>query len=417
MNHKYIASFTLWVLAAPSFTHATETDLPKRWTLEQIVARASEHTPEIQALSKDIEKAENLARQAGKWDNPDTAFSYGPMTQAGLSGIAMDISLKQSIPLFGQKSIAERLGEQNKATVEAESRQKLLLLQHEVVRLAYRLAAVEEQAEHIAHRRDKISLVAKFLETRPFASPSQSVEKSLIQNRLREIEEKFLSISAARENAWQALNVFLNLDAPIGADAKWLTNPELPDRKELFTRFKTQNPEIQKFESLIAAASIEADQAGKKGFPDIRIGAGFNQQTADLPQRTYSGTIELSLPIFDRGGYARQAALAEKEAATYRLEQKQRELLAQFDQIWTTLSQNRKRIELYPPSLVPLLEAQMSRAEQNWKKGLVPVSAYLELEDQVHDQAVKVFDAQTTYIEALSQVQILAGTNFKMGTR
>jgi outer membrane protein TolC len=144
------------------------------------------------------------------------------------------------------------------------------------------------------------------------------------------------------------------------------------------------------------------------------VGASYGEQTADLPQRVFMGTIELSLPIIDRGGYARDAALAEKEAATYRLEQKRKELRAQFDQGWTVLEQSKKKIEIYPLSLVPSLEAVMNKAEQNWKRGLVQVTAFLELENQVHEQASKVFDVQTAYIEALSQMMLLAGSDFAL---
>lgn len=407
---RYIIVFCVLALGLNAFG---EQGSPERWTLERVVTRASEQTPELDALEKDIERAENLARQAGKWENPEASIAYGPMTQSGLSGKSLDVAVKQSIPLFGQKVIAERLGEQNKTTIEAENRKQRLLLKHEVVRLAYRLSALEEQVKHIEHRREKIGLIAKFLETRPFASPSQAVEKSLLLNRLREVEEKFLDISLAKEDAWRALNVFLNLEARIIPEVKWVSNPKSIDREGLWQLCQSQNPELQRGESMIAAASLEAEQAAKRGFPDIKIGGSYNEQTADFPQKVYAGTIDFSLPIFDRGGYAKQAALAGKEAASRRLEQKRRELKSQFDQTWLELQQGEKRITLYPLGLVEDLEAQMKRAEQNWKRGLVQVTAFLELENQVHEQAVKVFNAQVTYIEAVSQMQFLAGTEFK----
>lgn len=384
---------------------------PDRWTLDRILSLATEKNPEINALAKDIERAENLARQAGKWENPEAGISAGPITQPGQSGRVLDISLKQSIPLFGQKAIAEKIGEQTKITVELESKKQILILKYEIIRLAVRLAALEEQSKHVSHRREKINVIAKFLETRPFVSPSQVVEKTLILNRLREIDERFLEISTAKENAWKALNVFLALDAPISPDAKWTSSPLLPDREKLLIKFEEQNPDLQRQKSLIAAASLEADQAGKKRFPDIRLGAGYNEQTTDFSQKTYTGTLEFSLPIVDRGDYGKRAALAERDAATYRLEQKRRELISQFEQSWTVLLQSKKRVELYPMSLVSTLESQMDRTEQNWKKGLVPVTSYLELENQVHEQAFKVFDAQSTYVEALTQVSLLAGVD------
>ena len=233
----------------------------------------------------------------------------------------------------------------------------------------------------------------------------------LILNRLREIEEKFLEISTARENAWKALNVFLALDSSIVPDVKWTSVLVIPNRENLLNHFESLNPDLQRYKSLIAASSLEADQAGKKRFPDIRLGVGYNEQTADSPQRTYSGMLELSLPILDRGDYGKRAALAEKEAATFRLEQKQRELQSQFEQNWANLLQSKKRVEIYPMSLVDSLENQMDRTEQNWKKGLVPVTSYLELENQVHEQVFKVYDAQAAYFESLAQVQLVAGVD------
>ena len=408
---RLMVSFSIFLGLTSSIDALAESTIIERWSLDKIVARATEKTPEIKALAKDIERAENIARQAGKWDNPEAGISGGPMTQSGISGRAIDLSVKQSIPLFGQRAIAEKIGEQNKITVEAESSKQILLLKYEVIRLAVRLAVFEEQSKHIYHRRDKINVIAKYLDTRPFASPAQAVEKMLILNRLREIEEKFLEISTARENAWKALNVFLALDSSIVPDVKWTSVLVIPNRENLLNHFESLNPDLQRYKSLIAASSLEADQAGKKRFPDIRLGVGYNEQTADSPQRTYSGMLELSLPILDRGDYGKRAALAEKEAATFRLEQKQRELQSQFEQNWANLLQSKKRVEIYPMSLVDSLENQMDRTEQNWKKGLVPVTSYLELENQVHEQVFKVYDAQAAYFESLAQVQLVAGVD------
>jgi len=411
VRKKITYTGAVFALLVSANATAAETMDAERWSIEKIVTRASEKTPEINALYKDIESAENLARQAGKWDNPDLGLSAGPMSQGGMNGRAVDVSIKQSVPLFGQKAIAEKIGEQKKTSVELASKKQILFLKSEVIRLAIRLATLDEQAKHTLHRKEKINLVANFLGTRPFASPAQATEKTLILNRLREIEEKFVEISTARENAWKALNVFLNLEREIVPDAKWTTAPTLPDREKLLASFEEQNPDLQSQKSLIAKASLEAEQAAKKRFPDIRLGAGYNEQTADLPQRTYTGTIEFSLPIVDRGDYGKRAALAEKEAATYRLEQKRRELLSQFEQSWTVLIQSKKRIALYPLSLVSSLETQMDRTEQSWKKGLVPVTSYLELENQVHEQAFKVFEAQSGYMEALTQLKLLSGVD------
>jgi len=405
-------SFTILLLLfayQASAQGAPEKWPPEKWPIDKIVALAMEHSPEQRALAKDIDRAEALARQAGRWDNPITELAYGPMTLDRFDGVALDVSLRQSIPLFGQKAIAARIGEQNKVTVESESLQRSLVLRHEVMSLAYRLGAINEEAQHIAHRRESIRSIARFLETRPHASPSQAVDKSLIMNRLREIEEDLLEITAGRERLWLALNVFLDLKTPIVPEIEWPGVPNLPDRDEIWKQLQAKNPLLRRQESLVAAAALQEESAGKKAYPDIRLGAFYNEQTAVLPQKIYSGIIELSLPIFDRGGAAKVAAQAQKEAETSRLEQARRDVKARFEQSWATLLQNSKRVELYPVSLLSNLERQLSQAEQNWRKGLLHSIALLELEHQTHAQAVKYYAVRVDFLETLGQLRVLAG--------
>lgn len=410
---KVSVLFTVPFLVLPFFAEAAQSE---RWGIEQIVNRAFDTVPELKALEKDLVRSQNKALQAGKWDNPDLTLSGGPMISTP-NGTAFDLTLKQRIPLFGQKRIEEKLENQNRLIVESDQQIKVLGVQHEVVRLAYLLAAKLEQGKHISHRREKIQLISKFLTSRPFASPSQWVEKNLVQNRLREVEEQFLTISADAEKAWKSLNVFLNLEEPIVPEVKWFVQPKSVQYDQMLSRLTSDSPELHRQGKVVGAAELAIEQAGKKVYPDIMLGAGYNEQTAGVSQRIYTASLELSLPIFDRGGYARQAANAQKEAEVFRLEQKRRELNSRFGEAWAELTRTLKEIDLYPLSLVPDLEAQMSRAEKDWKKGLVPVVAFLELENQVHGQAVKVYAAQTGYVEALSQVQLLSGLKFEAGEK
>lgn len=380
----------------------------EKWSLEKIVGRATEKNPEINALEKDIERAENTARQAGKWDNPDISILAGPVNRSESLPKTEEVTLRQSFPLFGQKSILEKIAQKDKLITEIASRRQILLLKYEVVRLAYRLAALDAQSKHTLHRREKIGLIAKFLESRPFASPLQATEKNLILNRLREIEEKFLEISTARENAWKDLNVYLALEKQIIPNDPWLTEPRLPNRESLASNFEQQNPDLQAQKITIDRALLEVDQEEKKVYPDIRLGVGYQLDGAGS-QHSYVGLLELTLPIVDRGYYGKQAALAQKDAATYRLEQRRRELLSQFDQSWNIVLQSKRRMELFPLSLIPTLEAQADTTAQNWKRGLIPATTYLDLESQVHDQVFRVYDAQTGYIEAVSQIKFLSG--------
>jgi hypothetical protein len=241
--------FRFCVVLSGLFSGVALGDTPRGWTVDRLLARAREQSAESKALEKDIERAEALAGQAGKWDNPEASFAYGPMNQAGATASALELSVRQSIPLFGQRALARRLGDEVKRSTQIEASGRRLQLEHEVVRLAYRLAAIAEQAQHVAHRREKIGLIGNYLETRPFASPSQSVEKSLILNRLREIEEKFLEVTAAKDQAWQALNAFVAIEQPVVPEVEWARAPAVR-RRESCTSKTTFRPRRKKRSSI-----------------------------------------------------------------------------------------------------------------------------------------------------------------------
>jgi outer membrane protein TolC len=387
------------------------------WDLSRIVKQANDHAFSLKASDQEVLRAQKLADQAGQWDNPEISASHGPYWE-GVKGKATSAQITQSVPIFGQKSIAAKIGEQERMVVESERDFNKLLVQHEVVRLSYRLAAILEQEKHTAHRRERLSLIANYLKSRPFASPSQAVEKNLIENRMREIEEKFAVISAEREKAWQNLNIYLGLKESIVPGVKWFDHPASPNRGELGNLATQANPELVRQSRMVASAQLQVEQAGKKAYPDVRLGAGYYNQEVGLDkQRSYVGIIELSIPIWNRGGYAKDAARAQTESEKFKLEHKKREIDSEFQQGWAQLVEAKKRVEIFPRSLVETLEKQMKNAEQNWKKGLVNAPAFLELESQVHEQAAKVYDAQADYVQSLSQIELLAGRTFEVEGR
>lgn len=392
---------------------ATESaKMPERWPLSKILKRATENSPSINAMRHEVTAAENKARQAGRWDNPEFSANLGQKSAGTANGRTLQVSVLQGIPLFGQKGAAERVGHEEQSVVQTEYRTQQLLTGHLTARQVFKFVSVDEQMKYTSRRREKILLIEDYLRGRPFASPSQAVEKNLIQNRLREIEEKFIHVTSDRESEWQSLNVYLGLSEPIQPDVKWATTPSLPSKTALQERIEKENPEIVKQSKVVLVSQAEIDKAGKKAYPEIKVGGGYAEDRSEQTEKNYYGALQFTIPLFDGGTYGVEEARAKKEAETSRFEQRRREVASQFEQAWLQLIECKKRVELFPLSLIPKLETQMARAEQNWKKGLVRVTEFLELENQVNEQTLKVFESQTAYADALSQLFLLSGQSF-----
>ena len=70
----------IYVVHAAKHALGAESNLPEHWSIERIIARASEHTPEIKALIKDIERAIRLLAQTGERDFEEAfvKLAFGP---------------------------------------------------------------------------------------------------------------------------------------------------------------------------------------------------------------------------------------------------------------------------------------------------------------------------------------------------
>jgi hypothetical protein len=197
----------------PFAVHAAPS--PAEWTLSRILDRALQNSPQLKAAQSEITFAEGNAQQAGRWDNPEVSLNGGPMTSSILKGYTYSASIKQSIPLFGQKSRASAVEKGSQALAETQLELTRLGLQHQIVRLSYDLLSAEIHLKHVTHRRKNLAVIGQYLNSRPFASPAQMVEKTLIQNRIREIEEKFFDSENQLKRAWHDFNIYLDLQETI----------------------------------------------------------------------------------------------------------------------------------------------------------------------------------------------------------
>lgn len=418
MNRPTFASWLALPMGAAFILHgqmAQGETTAETWTLARIVSRAAEVSPQLRASENEVIAAEGQAHQAGRWENPEISLGAGPMKYSVLNGTSYSASVSQEVPVFGQKSTAAAAERQGQVLAEKNRDLSKLTLKHTVAILAYELLAAEIRSQHTAHRKESISLIGQYLSTRPFASPAQAVEKTLIQNRIREIEEKFLEANANRKKRWQDLNVYLDLKSEIAPTLKWFDAGKNLNPEEIRATILSQHPEIQRQEIALTQSALLVDQANTKSYPGVRLGATYNYQSVDQPQSVYNGVLSLSLPLWDAGGGSQKAANARKAIEESKLETARRQAAADFETAWSDLDEDSKRLDLYPLKLVDSLENEMKKAEANWRKGLVPVTAFLELETQVHEQANRVYEAQVAYAAALSRVLLLAGREFPGG--
>lgn len=409
VGKNYLVS-TLFLISTPSLS---KDKVPNQWNLQQILDRATQQSPQLKSIENKIESSRYRQEQAALWENPELDAEIGRIKSNGAGGNSLDVSIKQSLPLFGKRNAQYKVEETHRELVLTEKEKEVLRIRHEVARLTYRLAMYDKLAEHIEHRQKKWDMVVKFLKSRTLASPSQILEKNLIQNRLREIEEKALDIDLAREEAWQSLNVYLGLDKRIEPSVEWIQNETQKFSSGNLSLEK--NLEIVQQTKNVLLAEAEVKTFETKKYPDLKLGVGISRSKADVEDHSVYSILELSLPIFDRGQASSNAARSMVAFEQNIMEQKKREISSEYAKSTLLLANAQKKLKIFPLSIIDRLERDMDNTELAFRKGLVAAPSFLELENQVHEQTAKVYEVQLEYIQAVSNLLILSGQDFSLG--
>ncbi|MBN1672652.1 MAG: TolC family protein [Kiritimatiellae bacterium] len=389
-------------------------------TLDECLAYAAEHNPQLQAAVKSWQAAGEQAAQAGSLPDPQFGYTYyvqpvetrvGPQRQS--------LSFSQRLPWAGKLRTRARLAETAAEAAREQLTAARLTVFYEIRRAYYgcyylaRAIAVTEahvglvkSMEHVAMARYKTGA------TPQTAVIKAQVELGLLEDRLNSLREERLPLRT---------EVNALLGRPRDAPIPWPT--ELPAERaaaadaEWHEALGRSNPQLRRQQALVRREDLALDLARQETIPDLTFGVVY-VDTADAEMAGVSdggkdpvmASVSVNLPLW-RGRYRAgvREAHARREAAARALADLRNRLGAELA---TAISRGRdagRKVRLYHDTLIPQSRQAVEVARQSFEAGQADFMALIDAQRLLLELELNGEQARTERYRREAQIDMLTG--------
>lgn len=397
------------VLSFATFAHAssrpeTRPELPLSRILELAVERSSTLKAEAQHAAAEKERT----AQSTTWQNPTLALAGGRIANDTGRGPLFEGTLYQSIPFPGKMGARERAAEAGARLAELGHVQTRLQVQAETFALTYALAASHRLTAHIEERERRFRLIRATLASRSNAVPALRAEKQFIENRLTLLEEHLLEKRHQQKQNWLALNRYVQETTEFAPQVAWWHAPSVETLRNAVSS-TTPAPELARQQVVEDRAAAELEVGRKSLWPDLQVGLGYRNERTDTTTHFYTGYLNLTIPLLDRGQHSVEVLRHQLEAEKLRSAAKVTESKQRLESLLLDVDRGCATARLYPLSSLDELDRRFTEAESEFRRGRLPITLFLELEAQSHELQDRVFESQSQLATALAQLSLHLG--------
>lgn len=136
-------------------------------SLGEITTLAIERSSSLNAQEMEGRALQSESYLKGRWQNPQVLGQFGTLKSGNVRGSTVEISFTQPIPLSDKYSLRREIANM---ALENQKKQTDFFRQwvsHQAILAIWRVFVTNELLKHGSERTKRLSLVKKYLETRP----------------------------------------------------------------------------------------------------------------------------------------------------------------------------------------------------------------------------------------------------------
>lgn len=368
---------------------------------------AQERAPLIKIFLEQESMGQNQLKQSRMLANPILTYQGGRLKSGTQSGQVTDLTFMQPVPWPGKRSALIKSHEFLTRINQMDVAEAKLSLGHRVFILAYELASEIEIEKHNKERKERFSLIAKYLTSRPLASPKQQLDKDIIESQIRLVEKLMNQVTARKNGLREELRLLTGLEnLDIAVDWEKLPTAH---QKDFYASNIGDGWRLKKIDQNLKLSENRIEEARLQARPDIMVGVNYRQENVAPVNHFYHGQVAVVIPIVDRGQHSVQTARAalRREEASMKLavQETNTELAYSYESLMA--AQN--GLSLFPLTLKRKSEIRFQKAEDAFRKGQIDVMTFLQSDTQVHDNIDLIYTSRLEYLTAVSRLEQLVG--------
>lgn len=377
----------------------------------ELATLAEERAPLIKMSLEKKSAAQSQVSQARLLPNPVFTVQSGSLKSGTANGSVVDLTINQPIPWPGKKDAEINSAKILEKLSDYDLEESRLRIHHTVSLLALELAVMNELEKHNSERKERFSLIHRYLTSRPLASPRQKVEKDLIETQINLVESQMYDLET-RITSFEEQLQMLSGQSDVKISSTWQM-PSVPE-KDFFLSKINNNLEIRRSEKNVEYAKNQIEEAEYYAKPDLLVGLNYRRENVAPTNHFYHANFSIVIPILDRGQHTTETARANARKESAMKELSELESKVALNQQYQNLLSAYRRTKLFKISEIKNAERRFASAEKAFMRGQIDVATFLQTDTQIHESIDTAYLSYLKYFSALSEMNLLISKRLEL---
>jgi len=395
-------------------THSTAASL----SLTTLVAEALEKNPELKFYEAEIAAAKAGLKTAGSLANPEASAGIGQkrVTSGGVSdeGVAWSVSVVQPFEWPGRLGLRKSIANRDIELAQLGYERFKVALAGRIHSLAFNLFAAQEKAVAANEVAERFKALREVLVQRDPAGLTPLLETRVIEATELNAQRKASDCQFAAQSALLELNQLRGVapESPLTINQTQLAFRPLEARQTLMTCAQTNNFELRLRAVELAQRGFRVTLAKNERYPALSVGPTFSEEKVGGTREQIIGVgISLPLPLWNRNDGNITAAKARLMQAEVSLNVTERDTQRQVLAAALTYETKLREMTRWRPDSVQHFKEAAELADRHYRLGAVPISTYVELQQQYLEAVESLLDTKREALEAAAQLELLTGVS------
>lgn len=385
-------------------------------SLDSLVAEALDKNPELDFYEAEIAAAKAGRKSAGALANPELSGGIGQrrVTAGNISaeGVAWSASLIQPFEWPGRLGLRKAIANRDIELAELGRERFKIALAGRVRSLAYGVFAAQEKSATAGEVAERFKALREVLTQRDPAGLTPLLETRVIEATELNAQRKASEASLAAQSALLELNQLRGVptETQFVISKTQLDFRPSSEKESLLAIARTNNFELRMRAVELAQQGFRVKLAKNERYPALAIGPTFTEEKVGDDREQIIGVgVSLPLPLRNRNGGNITAAKARQHQAEVSFNLAQRDTERQVITAAITYETKLREMAKWRPDSVQHFKDAAELADRHYRLGAVPISTYVELQQQYLEAVESLLDTKREALEAAAQLEQLIG--------
>jgi outer membrane protein, heavy metal efflux system len=362
-------------------------------TEDQAIDRLLAHDPGVRALRTRVDEVRAAAVDRARWPDPSVTFNRESVADTSDTFYVG----RQELPVSGRLGLLREAGALAEESTDADVRFAIAQRISELRHAFAALLLAQEQEAALREAAAELERLVAMLRTREEAGEGSPYDRMRGARALADLQHELASAGVERARAQGALATYLGAGAQpdrVVAAGALQTDAPVPPAEALVEQALSGRLDHRARQLTSTQFETERRAAERLRVPIPTLSAGLKRSgVGELLHTGYQFSVDLGVPLFNRGQAAAAQARAQADRARAEAQALRLEIEADVRTAYTTAVLRRAQVEAYRQSVADTAEPLVATARVGYEEGELGILELLDATRQAVDARLRSLEA------------------------